>query len=45
MSNYKRSASATVYRRNIIKIVQNTEDVWILKQILRFIKNMIKEGD
>lgn len=44
MRNYKRLVSAAAYRQNIIKIVQNTEDIWILKQILRFIKNMIKEG-
>ncbi|MDE7435724.1 MAG: hypothetical protein K2N01_07915 [Lachnospiraceae bacterium] len=45
MDNYKRLTSATAYQTKIIEIVQNTENIWILEQILRFIKNMIKEGD
>ncbi len=33
------------YRKKIIEIVEQTEDVWILKIIHNFIVKMIKEGD
>lgn len=32
------------YREKIKELVEKIEDIWILEQILRFIKNMIKEG-
>lgn len=30
------------YQREIIKLVQKIKDVWILNQILKFIKNITK---
>ncbi|MFQ9516415.1 MAG: hypothetical protein ACLRZ9_11410 [Eubacterium sp.] len=31
-------------QRLIIEMVEKTENLWILKQILQFIQNMTKEG-
>ena len=33
-----------IYKEKIIEIVQKMEDVWILKQIYRYIINITKEG-
>lgn len=33
---------AEKYRKEIVEIIERIEDVWILKQILRFIRNILK---
>lgn len=33
------------YKKKIINIVNQIEDVWILEQIHKFVINMTKEGD